>query len=718
MTFFVYLRSMFRHFFRHNKGLLAPLSILSMVGMMGCASVGSPGGGWYDETPPVLVKSDPGEGSTGVNKRKITLRFDENIKLDKASEKLTISPPQVKSPTIMSNAKTVTIELQDTLIPNSTYTIDLGDAVQDNNEGNPLEGLTLTFSTGDHIDTMKVSGIVLNAANLEPITGAYVGIYKVYDNGSLVDGEPKTWQDSVIAQNPDSVFMLRPFERAGKTDSYGKFTISGVAPGRYRMYGLMDGNTNYMYDVSTEDVAFLDSLVVPAMEPCKIHDTIWSKLNLHSVEKVANTNKRGKELIDTLAYDSIVIRDGWRYLPDNLRLRMFNEGHNTLYLDEVVWKDSVHLNVRFASKMPSLPFITLLDDDQERGEAAIDKDRWLICEPNLTNDTLTYWIRDSLVYTRDTLALEMSYLFTQDGVDIMRTDTIRLENPRPKVEEKADKKNKDKDDDSKGKKKEKKRKKGKEGKDAEPEVKDTLPKITFMKLELLTKGDLDIGARPKIMASAPLDSLDLSHIHLLQEKDSAWQQMQFRLEQDSLNLRRYTVHAQPHFSPGVSYRIIADSASMHDIFGNPIDSTCLSFKEKVPDDYAHLLIHVTNVHEPAFVQLLSEKDEAVQQVKVKDGQAKFVNVPEGKYYARLVEDRNNNNKFDIGSIVDKKQPEEVFYLNELLQLRKNWNHEQHWDVRARSLDMQKPKELIKNKPKEKQEKKSKNEEYRKKMMKE
>lgn len=681
---------------------------------MGCASIGSPGGGWYDETPPVLVKSEPGEGSTGINKRKITLRFNENVKLDNANDKLTISPPQVKSPTIMSNAKTVTIELQDTLIPNTTYTIDLGDAVQDNNEGNPLEGLTLTFSTGDHIDTMKVSGMVLNAADLEPITGAYVGIYKVSDNGSLVEGEPTTWQDSVIAQYPDSVFMLRPFERAGKTDSYGKFTISGVAPGRYRMYALMDGNTNYMYDVSTEDVAFLDSLIVPAMEPCKIHDTIWSKLNLHTVEKAANTNKRGKELLDTLAYDSIVIRDGWRYLPDDLQLRMFNEGHNTLYLDEFVWKDSIRLNARFSAKMPSLPFITLLDDDQERGEAAIDKDRWLICEPNLTNDTLTYWIRDSLVYKRDTLALEVSYLFTQDGIDVMRTDTIRLENPKPKADEKADKK-KDKDDDSKGKKKEKKRKKGK---DAETEApKDTLPKITFMKVELSMKGDLDIGARPKIETSAPLDTMNLEGIHLMQEKDSVWHAMDFRLEQDSLNLRKYTVHAQPHFSPGVNYRIIADSASMHDIYGNPVDSTCLSFKEKKPDEYAHLLIHVSNAKEPAFVQLLSEKDEPVQQVKVKDGQAKFVNVPEGKYYARLIEDRNANNKFDVGSVAERIQPEEVFYLNELLQLRKNWNHEQHWDVRARSLDTQKPKDLIKNKPKEKQEKKSKNEEYRKKMMK-
>ena len=711
MTFFAYLRGMFRHFFTQNKGLLAPLSILSVIGLMGCASIGSPGGGWYDETPPVLLKSDPAEGSTGINKKKITLRFDENVKLDKASEKLTISPPQAKSPVVMSNAKTVTIELQDTLVPNTTYTIDLGDAVQDNNEGNPLEGLTLTFSTGDHIDTMKVSGMVLNAEDLEPVTGAYVGIYKVYDDDRLVQGDSLHGADSIIALHPDSVFMHRAFERAGKTDAYGHFTISGVAPGRYRVYALMDGNTNFKYDIQTEDVAFLDSLIIPAMEPCKIQDTIWSKLNLHTVEKAMNTQKRGKELLDTLAYDSIVVRDGWRYLPDNLQLRMFNEGHNTLYLDEFVWKDSVHLNVRFASKMPELPIITLLDEE-ELGEAAIDKDSWLICEPNLTNDTLTYWIRDSLIYQRDTLALSVSYLFTENGIDVQRTDTLFLENPRPKVDEsKKSKKN----DEEKGKKKDKKRKKGKNDTEEDEKTDSVAVKITYMKLALLGKGDLDIGARPSFETSAPLDSLELEGLHLMQEKDSTWVPMKFRIEQDSLKLRKYTVHAIPHFSPGGSYRIIADSASMHDVYGNPVDSTCLSFKEKKPEDYSHLLIRVSNVQGPAFVQLLSEKDVPVQQVTVKEGQAKFVNVPEGKYYARLVEDANGNGKFDIGSIVDRKQPEQVFYLNELLTLRKNWNHEQNWDVRERLLNEQKPKDLIKNKPKEKAEKKSKNEEYRRKL---
>ena len=259
MTIFVYLRGMFRHFLTKKRPKLAPLALLSFAGLLGCASIGSPGGGLYDETPPVLVRSEPAEAATSVGRQKITMRFNENIKLDNANEKMTISPPQVKAPTISSNAKTLTIELRDTLQANTTYTIDLGDAVQDNNEGNPLENLSLTFSTGDHIDSMKVMGTLLNAKDLEPVTGAFVGIYALNEDGIFPargkEGDSLQLAiDSIVALYPDSIFSLRPFERAGKTDSYGRFTISGVGPGKYRMYAVKDGNTNYMYDVNTEDI--------------------------------------------------------------------------------------------------------------------------------------------------------------------------------------------------------------------------------------------------------------------------------------------------------------------------------------------------------------------------------------------------------------------------------------------------------------------------------
>lgn len=684
MTIFVYLRGMFRHFLTKNRSKLAPLAVLSFTGLLGCASIGSPGGGLYDETPPVLVRSEPAEAATNVNRQKVTMRFNENIKLDNANEKMTISPPQVKAPTISSNAKTLTIELRDTLQANTTYTIDLGDAVQDNNEGNPLENLSLTFSTGDHIDTMKVMGTLLNAKDLEPVTGAFVGIYAVNDDGIFpargVKGDSLQLAiDSIVALYPDSIFSLRPLERAGKTDSYGRFTISGVGPGKYRMYALKDGNTNYMYDVNTEDIAFVDSLIIPSVGSHTASDTIWNRF-------------------DSLKVDSIYVHEVIDYYPNDLCLRMFNEGHVIRYLDDMKWKDSIQITLNFASEMPEPPVITLLGEE-DRGPARLDKDAWLICEPNPTNDTLVYWLRDSLVYHRDTLHLSVTYPFTQNGIDIIRTDTMHLEKPEINVPE--DQQSEDKDD-----KKKKKRRK----KEQEETATDSLPKTVFMSIKLLDS-KIDVGKRPRFETSAPLDSLNTKALHLEQQKDTIWVPLDFELVQDTLNLRRYTLHAKPHFSPGQNYRLICDSASMYDIYGHPLDSIAMQFSEKKSDEYAHLLVNVQGVEGESFVQLLNEKDIALQQVSVKNGQARFPQAPVGKCYVRLVEDRNGNGKFDTGSLEGHIQPENVFYLPKMLEMRENWDYSETWNVRAIALEKQKLDELKQNKPKEKKEKKSKNEEY-------
>ena len=675
---------MFRHFLTKKRSKLAPLALLSFAGLLGCASIGSPGGGLYDETPPALVRSEPAEAATSVNRQKITMRFNENIKLDNANEKMTISPPQVKAPTITNNAKTLTIELRDTLQANTTYTIDLGDAVQDNNEGNPLENLSLTFSTGDHIDTMKVMGTLLNAKDLEPVTGAFVGIYALNEDGIFPargkEGDSLQLAiDSIVALYPDSIFSLRPFERAGKTDSYGRFTISGVGPGKYRMYAVKDGNTNYMYDVNTEDIAFVDSLMIPSVGSHTASDTIWNRF-------------------DSLKVDSIYVHEVTDYYPNDLCLRMFNEGHVIRYLDDMKWKDSTQITLNFAARMPEPPVITLLDEE-DRGPARLDKDAWLICEPNPTNDTLVYWLRDSLVYHRDTLHLTVTYPFTQNGIDIIRTDTMHLEKPEINVPE--DQHPEDKDD-----KKKKKRRK----KDQEEAPKDTLPKTVFMSIKLLDS-KIDVGKRPRFETSAPLDSLNTEALHLEQQKDTIWVPLDFELVQDSLRLRRYTLHAKPHFSPGQNYRLICDSASMFDIYGHPLDSIAMTFSEKKSDEYAHLLVNVQGVEGEAFVQLLNEKDNPVQQVSVKNGQARFPQAPVGKCYVRLVEDRNGNGIFDVGSLDGRIQPENVFYLPKMLEMRENWDYSETWNVRATELDKQKLEELKQNKPKEKKEKKSKNEEY-------
>ena len=131
-----------------------------------CARMGTPDGGWYDETPPRIIHTSPMDKSVNASSKKINIYFDEFVKLSNATQNVIVSPPQMEMPEIKSKGKRIQVELIDSLKPNTTYTVDFSDAITDNNEDNPLGNYTYSFSTGDHIDTLEISGCVLNAENL------------------------------------------------------------------------------------------------------------------------------------------------------------------------------------------------------------------------------------------------------------------------------------------------------------------------------------------------------------------------------------------------------------------------------------------------------------------------------------------------------------------------------------------------------------------------
>ena len=144
----------------------AASAILAFAALSGCAAIGNPDGGPYDETPPRITGSHPENGATGVKNRKITIDFNEFIKIENAAEKVVVSPPQLEQPEIKVVGKKIQIELFDSLRDNTTYSIDFADGIVDNNEGNPLGDYCFRFSTGDAIDTLEVSGYVLDAQDL------------------------------------------------------------------------------------------------------------------------------------------------------------------------------------------------------------------------------------------------------------------------------------------------------------------------------------------------------------------------------------------------------------------------------------------------------------------------------------------------------------------------------------------------------------------------
>lgn len=357
--------------------------------------MGRPEGGPRDELPPVYVRSNPALGQLNFSGNKITVDFDENIALDDAMNKIVISPAQKNTPAISSNGRRVTIELRDTLEPNTTYTVDFADAVKDLNEGNVLDGFAIDFSTGDTIDSLCISGMVFEAETLEPAQGMLVGVY---------------------SNLSDTAITTLPFERITKTNQLGQFTLRNLKEGTYRVFALNDVNRDYHWDRS-EDVAFYDVTVSPSSEPITVVDTLVSSNGLR---------------------DSLVTRDATRFLPDDLLLTWFNEGYASQYLKDYKRPERNKITFQFGAKADSLPILRLINTHRA-GEEAPD---WSVLVASPTLDTLTYWITDTTLLALDSITIEARYQRT-DTNDLLSwtTDTLRFNFREPKKKAEKKKKN-------------------------------------------------------------------------------------------------------------------------------------------------------------------------------------------------------------------------------------------------------------------------------------
>ena len=446
-----------------------------------CASMGTPDGGPYDEMPPKFVKSTPHLREVNVKNKKFELEFDEFIKLEKASEKVVISPPQLEQPEIKVVGKKVVGEFLDDLKDSTTYTIDFSDAIVDNNEGNPMGHFTYSFSTGASIDTMEVSGTVLNAADLEPIKGIQVGLHKNLN---------------------DSAFTKLPFDRVSRTDSRGHFSIRGVAPGKYRIYALMDGNQNYLFDSKTEAIAFSDSVIIPSMMPATRQDTIWK---------------------DTLTIDTIKTVGYTRFMPDDIILRVFKEENTRQYFSRSQRDKENHFILKFSAKADTLPTLKGLNFDE--------KDAFVI-ESNAGNDSICYWIKDSLVYQMDTLEIQMDYLYTDSLNQLVpKRDTIYLANKLTREQkEKLAKKEAEK-------KEKERKKKEKKGEKIGPEP------TSFLKMNVDAPSSFDINKNILLTFEEPVARIDTSAIHLNVKEDTLWVETPFLFVADSVIPRQYEILA-------------------------------------------------------------------------------------------------------------------------------------------------------------------------------
>lgn len=616
-------------------------SILSLL-VVACASLGSPDGGEFDEIPPKVVSASPAERATGVLAKKVRINFDEYIKLENASEKVIVSPPQIEPANIRADGKHIKIELKDTLKPNTTYTIDFSDAIEDNNEGNPMGNYTYSFSTGNDIDTMEVSGTVLNAEDLEPVKGILVGLYPVDSNLT------------------DSILRTTPFDRVSRTNGSGRFTIKGVKRGKYRAYALDDKDGNFIFSQKSERIAF-DSLVFETS--CKRDvrmDTIWR---------------------DTIEYDSIRVVPYTHFLPDDLILLSFLEDGQDQHLLKRERTEPEVFRLYFTAPADTLPTIRGFNFDE----------KCLVCEASEHFDTLTYWITDTTYYRQqDTLHFELTYMGTDTtGKLCLHADTLELtpKNTWAKKWKEQSKKiqewNKDRE------------KKIKRAKKPLPYEENPYTK-TFLDITCKPSSTLDPNQNPRFTAPEPLAKVDTSKIHFYIKKDSLWIPHPYLFLPSKKDKKVYTLYAE--WDSKENYRFTADSMAFTSVMGHSTKPFKREFRVKEDEEFGAIFIHVLAPDSNIIVQLMNHSDKPVVSQKAdKDGRADFFYMKPGDYYVRCFIDSNNNGIWDTGNYREKRRPEEVFYFPQKLSLRANWDLEQDWAIRSIERSQQKPKEITKQK---------------------
>lgn len=611
----------------NSKSLYYIFIIIAAAVMYSCANIGNPSGGPIDKTPPIFMRSNPTPNAVNVKDRKIDIFFDEIVTLKDPSTKIIVSPAQTEMPRMSALGRKVTVELVDSLLPNTTYTIDFSNSIQDNNEGNAIDNFAFAFSTGSVIDSMRVSGYVLDSRTLEPMQSVVVGL------------------QSNLA---DSAFHKEKLQRVALTNDRGQFTIRNVSPGSYHIFALKDLDRDYKFGNPTEDIAFLDSIIVPSIGSREAADTVYNDLN---------------------EIDTIMRATRPAYFPNDILLSMFNEDRKSQYLANNLRVDSTRISLTFAAASDTLPSLSIVGRNDV-------PDQWYTLERSQTNDTLTYWIRPPHLVSADTLIVATTYLRTDTASNLSwGTDTLKFTFQRQKA---------------------KKKKKNEET--------DSLEQIRFMELHPLANGTQEVYAPLLLQTGTPIERYSREAFHLQRklQNDTTF----YPAEIKSIALRDSTLSRRDlmlkvDWEPGAAYTLAVDSLAMTDIYGLQTKPLKVDFNVRKMEEYGNIVFNIPAVRDSAIVELLDGTEKIVLRAPVKSHRAELLNLLPGKYYARLFIDRNGNGKYDTGNYDMHLQPEETVYYPGAINLKKNWDVEQTWDIYATPIDKQKPEAIKKNKPERK-----------------
>ena len=601
----------------------------------GCAKMGSLTGGPKDEDPPLVIESKPDNYSIRFDGKKIEITFDEFITLNNINQELIVSPPLKEKPDVRLKGKSLLIELNNELKDSTTYTLNFGQAIKDNNEGNLLANYEFVFSTGDFLDSLSVGGSLKNAFDMS----------NVKDPTSIM---LYTDLDDSIVHKDIPVYI-------GKTDKEGNFRINNLRSGKYKIFALQDVNNNFLFDLPNEAIAFADSFlnvdpdffleVIRKEEEKMIADSIVTD-SLQALQAEADSlmtdsisviKVQAMERDSTISKADSIIASKLPSIPRNLMvdLLLFTEDNPSQFLSN---------NERKTRKKIEFSFNLPVRDSFYVKSLIPDRTDWFLLEESEKRDSFIYWILDKEVSDMDTILMELNYVVPDSmSNDIWKKDSIyfNFRDPAKSARKKDDEKE---------------------------------PTEVLTLTGLRNNATIDLNSKLKFISNTPVNSVDTSYIELFKTEDTIRTRSSFNLVRDSIKYR--ILHFNKEWDERMKYELNFFPGALMDVYGSTNDTINYKFTTRSEDYYGVLILNMDSLQSPMIIQLMDTKEKVLREIFMEEpGRHRFEYLKASSYKLKFIYDDNRNKKWDTGNYSLKKQPEKVEYYKGSIDIRANWDME-------------------------------------------
>ncbi len=618
--------------------------LVCLLLLAGCANRGiGPQGGPKDDTPPKVVKETPENGTLNYHGKRAEIVFNEYLQLDDVSNNVLISPPQQHPPEVKAVGKKITLTFEESLKDSTTYTIDFGNAIGDFHEKNILRNYTLSFSTCDVIDSLELNGYLVNAEDLNPISGVIIGIQENLD---------------------DTAFSKIPFTRVGKTDANGHFYVKNIRENDYRIYALEDVSRDYIYQPG-EGIAFTEEIIHPYCHTEVEPDTIWRD----TVELIVSDSLDIIDTVPTKVVDSIRFDTYTYFEPNDLILWFFKEDKTRQYFQRCFREKQHFFRLQFGAPQDSLPIIRALRpsevDSTKSDSAWVDWTQYALLQASETKDTIIYWLTDSAVIKQDSLIMEMTYMKSDSLYNLVpQTDTVYAVYRAPRISEKA------------------------------KALMEKRKKAPVLGINSNARAKFEVYDDFLLSFQTPVKEYVADSLHLFHKIDTVYHPLKFKIEPvDSAYLRYRIIYP---WKPEQQYELRIDSAAFRDVYGVVNNAGKHQMMVKSLEEYSTLTVKLTTYDDRARLQLLDKNEKVVKELPASRAGTKFEYIGPNTYYLRLYIDENEDGKWTTGDWATHRQPEPVFYFPSKLPLRANWEFEEDFDFMAIPQLDSKPQEILKD----------------------